>query len=64
MIAASAHWYCAGGVFCLKEKALQVRFSVVLGAHRPGVAVGDDENDQSPGFLTLSDEDNDAEAGE
>ncbi|MDN6122582.1 MAG: hypothetical protein L0I80_01745 [Brevibacterium sp.] len=28
------------------------------------VAVGDDENDQSPGFLTLSDDDNNAETGE
>ena len=28
------------------------------------IAVGDDENDQSPGFLTLSDDDNNAENGE
>ena len=28
------------------------------------VAVGDDENDQNPGFLTLSDDDNDAETNE
>ena len=28
------------------------------------IAVGDDENDQSPGFLTLSDDDNNAESGE
>lgn len=28
------------------------------------VAVGDDENDQSPGFLSLSDDDDNAETGE
>lgn len=28
------------------------------------IAVGDDENDQSPGFLTLSDDDDNAEGGE